>query len=297
MLESLHFLLTYNCNLQCRHCFLHCGPRAGGTFTLEQVSAVLDQALELGSIRSVCFEGGEPTLDFPLLLAALDQARQRGLGGGIVTNAHWAGSVANAKSVLAPLKEVGLNSITLSDDALHYGSGQGSHRHHVEEAARELGMKAGTICVESPVVRTDADGTTHLGGGVMFRGRAAHELVGDLPRRPWQSLDRCTHEKLDSSSRVHLDCFGNVHLCQGLCMGNLWQRPLKQLVADYRPQEHPIVGPLLRGGPAQLVREHRLSPEAGYVDECHLCYQARRALRARFPELLAPAQVYGIHGD
>ena len=34
-----------------------------------------------------------------------------------------------------------------------------------------------------------------------------------------------------------------------------------------------------------------------YVDACHLCYEARCALRERFPEHLAPLYVYGAESS
>jgi hypothetical protein len=37
-----------------------------------------------------------------------------------------------------------------------------------------------------------------------------------------------------------------------------------------------------------------VSHEESYADACHLCYQARCALRARFPEILTPDQMYGV---
>jgi hypothetical protein len=52
--------------------------------------------------------------------------------------------------------------------------------------------------------------------------------------------------------------------------------------------------PLLRGGPAALARAFRLRPADGYVDECHMCYEMRRALRNRLPDLLGPDQMYGV---
>jgi hypothetical protein len=45
---------------------------------------------------------------------------------------------------------------------------------------------------------------------------------------------------------------------------------------------------------AELVKAHDLAREDGYVDACHLCYEARSALRERFPELLGPPTVYGV---
>jgi hypothetical protein len=77
-------------------------------------------------------------------------------------------------------------------------------------------------------------------------------------------------------------------------MGNIWQTPLVTMVPGYTPQAHPIVGPLLRGGPAQLIREYDVAREDGYVNACHACYMTRRALLDRFPTLLAPRQMYGV---
>ena len=67
------------------------------------------------------------------------------------------------------------------------------------------------------------------------------------------------------------------------------------LVRAYKPEEHPIVGPLLRGGPAELARAYGVPHEEGYVDECHFCYVVRKALLSRFPEYLAPRQIYGLN--
>lgn len=292
MLESIHFLLSYTCNFECDHCFLYSRPGAGGTFRIEQITQILDQAKAVPSMKSVCFEGGEPMLYYPLLLEAIRESVARGFGAGIVTNAYWATSVEDAVLWLKPLHDLGVSRITMSDDSLHYGDGAGTRKSRVEAAAGQLGMGAGVISVEPPCIRPSETGDI-VGGGVMFRGRAADKLTAGLPRKPWDSFGRCSHEKLDDFSRVHVDCFGNVHLCQGLCLGNLWQTPLADLLAQYDPTKHPIVAPLLRGGPAQLVREHDVPHADTYVDECHLCFEARRALMSKFPAILTPPQVFG----
>ena len=76
-------------------------------------------------------------------------------------------------------------------------------------------------------------------------------------------------------------------------MGNLWQRPLKEIVANYVPSAHPVIGPLLEGGPVALAERYDLPHEETYADACHMCYLTREALRARFPEFLAPDEMYG----
>ena len=96
---------------------------------------------------------------------------------------------------------------------------------------------------------------------------------------------------------MHVDAWGNLHVCQGIVIGNLLQRSLAEIVREYEPDAHPIVGPLLAGGPAELAERYGLPRMQGYADACHLCYSARCALRNRFPELLAPDQMYGVFRD
>ncbi len=299
MLTGVHFLLTYQCNIGCDHCFLYCGPHAEGTFTLAQIERVLQELPALGTVESVCFEGGEPFLHPALLLAGVERARMHGFKVGIVTNASWATSDEDAERQLRPLVAAGLGSITVSDDALHFGEITPTPAQCAMAAAQHLGMPSSAICIERPTVTrptheaTGEKGEPVVSGGVMFRGRAAELLATGLPRRLWEVFDECPHENLRSPKRVHLDPFGHVHLCQGLLMGNMWETPFAELVRAYDAETHPIAGPLVRGGPAELARTYGVAQGGAYVDACHLCYTARRALLDRFPRYLAPKQVYG----
>jgi hypothetical protein len=76
-------------------------------------------------------------------------------------------------------------------------------------------------------------------------------------------------------------------------MGNVFKTSLKEMCEAYEPDGHPVIGPLLTGGPAELVRRYDLSHEASYADACHLCFEARQVLRDRFPDILTPDQMYG----
>ena len=131
----------------------------------------------------------------------------------------------------------------------------------------------------------------------MFRGRAAEKLAEGMPTKPWTSFAACTSEDLRNPARVHVDAYGNVHLCQGLLMGNMWKTPLSELVAGYDPDAHPVVGPLLAGGPTRLAEAASVEHEAEYISACHLCYSVRKALLGRFPCELGPRQVYGLAPD
>ena len=298
-LNSLHVLLTYQCNYECEHCFVWGSPRQSGVFTLAQLDNVFRQALAVPTISEFYLEGGETFIYYPIMVKAIWHAHDLGFTTGIVTNGYWAKRVADALVWLRPLRDAGLDHVAISYDRLHGNPDESPDDHPGLEAARQLGLNASLITVDPPTTFRDPavaePGEPLSGGGVMYRGRAAALLTEGLPRRPWQSFTQCPYESLADPGRVHLDPFGNLHLCQGLVMGNVWERPLAQIIADYDPQTHPIVGPLLEGGPAQLVRQYNLAHEAGYVDACHLCYNARAALRAEFPQHLAPDQMYGVY--
>ena len=86
---------------------------------------------------------------------------------------------------------------------------------------------------------------------------------------------------------------GNLHLCQGIVIGNIGRTPLREICSTWDPASDPVVGPLLAGGPAGLAATCGGPGADEYADACHLCYEVRRAARDRFPETLLPDQVYG----
>jgi hypothetical protein len=300
MLTGIHFILTYRCNLECDHCFLYCSPWSEGTFTSGQISDVLDEAQTIGTVEWIFFEGGEPFLYFPTLVEGVRRASARGFKVGVVTNAYGAVSEEDAQLWLKPLVSAGLVYLSVSNDAFHYGDAAAhSPAATTVDVATQLGIDTSPICIEPPTVTADAGaadgkGEPVVGGGAKFRGRAVEKLTQDLPVRPWEKMRECPYEALRSPTRVHVDPFGHVHICQGISMGNMWQTPLSELVAGYDPQAHAICGPLIKGGPAELAKASGMTPDAGCVDECHFCYTTRKALIDTYPEILAPRQVYGL---
>ena len=157
MLTGIHFLLTLNCNFECEHCFLFSKPGAGGTFTIGRLKEALRDVSGLGTIEGVCFEGGEPTLYYPVMLEGIRLARELGFTAGIVTNAYWALSEEDAEVWLAPLAEAGLSKVSTSDDELHYGEEAGVRAARVLAAAERLGLGASVLSSGKPVVERDED--------------------------------------------------------------------------------------------------------------------------------------------
>jgi len=294
-LTGLHLLMTYQCNYECDHCFVWGSPSQAGTMTLRDVRHILREALDVGTVTGIYFEGGEPFLYYGAMLAGIREAAAAGLKVGIVTNAYWATSEEDALEWLRPMAGL-IVDLTISSDLYHADEMLSRMARAACAAAEQLGIPADVLSVACPEALNAARVTGQLPpgeSGVMFRGRAARVLASRVPGQPWQQFRSCPHEDLREPGRVHVDALGNLHICHGLVVGNLYQRPLRDICRDYQPDTHPIAGPLLRQGPAGLVEEYGLPHEETYADACHLCDQARRALRGRFPDILGPDQMYG----
>ncbi len=294
-LTGLHLLLTYQCTFECDHCFVWGGPFQTGTMTLETVDRILAEAELLGTIEWIYFEGGEAFLYYAVLKSGILRAKAQGFKVGIVTNAYWANSEYDALEWLRPVAG-SIDDLSISSDGYHGSSDSYKNSETARAVARQLDIPVNFISIAEPEASDVAGAAGTLPPGesaVLYRGRAAELLASRVPSTPWQQFTVCPWEDLRHPQRVHVDPFGHLHICQGISIGNLLERPLTEIMADFRPDEHPIVGPLLDGGPAEIVRRYKLAHEDGYADHCHLCYESRRALRSRFPDVLAPDQMYG----
>ena len=297
-MKELDLLLTYKCNMECDHCFVFGSPDAKGVMKISDIREILSEAQKVRTIEWICFEGGEPVLYYPILLWGLREAKKLGFKTAFITNAYWATSVEDAKEWLKPISEIGVSDAVISEDEFHYGKEEENLAKHAFQAAQDLGLPASSISIEQP--KKDLTGKNWKGepvreGAVLFKGRPAEKLTEGLPRRPWQELDKCLDEDFSNQKRVHIDPFGYVHVCQGITIGNMKKTALHLLFEQFDPYEHPVCGPILKGGPAELARRYHVDHEEGYVDECHLCYSARVKLRKMFPDILAPDQIYGLY--
>ncbi|MDH3944925.1 MAG: hypothetical protein OEV06_12595 [Anaerolineae bacterium] len=295
-LTGLHLLLTYQCTMECDHCFVWGSPWQTGTMTIADIENILAQAKELGTIEWIYFEGGEPFLFYATLLNGVKKANALGFKVGLVTNGYWALSEADAHTWLSPFSGL-IQDLTISQDDYHRSAEGSQYAAHIKKAAQDLDIPLGVIHIAQPEAR-DAEtsfGQLPLGeSAIMYRGRAAEKLSDHAQPSPWDQFGECPYENLADPGRVHVDPFGHLHLCQGISMGSMFERPLVELCKQYEPETHPIAGPLLAGGPAQLAEDYSVPHKDAYADACHLCYQARAALREDFPHILAPDQMYAV---
>lgn len=294
-ITGLHFLLTYQCIYECDHCFVWGSPRQTGVMSTEQVQNYLRQARDTKTVDWIYFEGGEPFLYYPVLMRGVQLATSMGFHVGIVTNAFWAINKNDALTWLKPFADM-VEDLSISCDQYHDCNEENALAQNALSAAEQLNIPVGLIKIAQPEQLQAENREGQLPEGesqVMFRGRAASKLADRFGHKPWSEFDSCVSEDLREPGRVHVDPFGNIHICQGIVIGNLTEKSLQNICDEYKPDTHPIVGPLLAGGPAGLVKHYGLPHQKSYADACHLCYEARASLRERYPAVLAPPNMYG----
>lgn len=291
--SCIHLLLSFQCSRECDHCFVWGSPFQRGTMTGETVKNVLDQAKDIGHVARISFGGGEPFLHYPVLLSSVRMAARLGFRIGVTTNAYWASCESDCAEWLGPLADL-IEDLTISSDWYHWESDLKQHVRNACVVARDLGIAVRVRSVVFPGCMDDERDPQIVESPVEYRGRASVELAPEAPQVSWLEFKSCKCSDLRDPEQVQVDPYGNVHVCEGVTVGNLLQRPLREICESYEPDIHPVVGPLIEGGPVELVLRYGLDHKMYYADACHACYDARLALRGRFPEILAPDQLYGV---
>jgi MoaA/NifB/PqqE/SkfB family radical SAM enzyme len=296
-LKGVHFLLTYRCDLECDHCFVWGSPKAKGVLTIKQVMNILAEAKKLETVNYVAIEGGEPFLYYPIMVKTVREAVNLGFHVAVLSNCFWATCPEDAVEWLLPIAEAKNIELSLSSDLYHGETWEIEEVKNAVKAAKTLNIKAGVIAVKHPNIEAycpkEIEGAKVDSWELMYKGRAFSKLIEKASKKPWREFTKCPYENFLKQERVHVDPFGYVHACQGISIGNAWQKPFSKIIEEYNPSENPILEPLIRGGPAALVDKFTLPCEETYADACHLCSAARLILRDRYPDILAPDQMYG----
>ena len=296
-LEGIHFLLTYRCDLECDHCFVWGSPKSKGVFTLNEIRNILKEARKLGTVRYVSIEGGEPFLYYPIMIKAIKEAVKLGFHVEVLSNCYWAVCPEDAVEWLMPIAEAKDCELSLSSDLHHGESWEIEEVKNAVKAANDLNIKAEILAIKYPKAKalcpSEIEGAKVGLYELMYKGRAASKLAQEADKKSWREFTECPYEDLANPERVHVDPLGYVHVCQGISIGNAWQKPFSRIIEGYNPYENPILEPLIRGGPVALVEKFGLSHNEFYADACHLCYAARCMLRKKHPDTLVPDQMYG----
>ncbi len=273
--------------------------------------------------RGIHLAGGEPFLNFDLLLFAVSKTQELGLFLEYVeTNGGWAIDEERGREQLRLLKEAGLERILISVSPFHAETIPLKVSLKAIEIAQSI-LGPENVIVYLPqfidiISRFDREHPVKLsdylkrfgrhqtgriffkGYGLISGGRAGILLGGLVEQHPLHHFagQNCLQEII-FSRHAHFDPYRNYIplFCGGLSLGRF--DDLYHFVRNFDGEDRPLIKILLESGPYGLAKmamnDYGFEPqEKGYVGKCHLCVEVRRHLVAQganFPDL-APQAFY-----
>ncbi len=317
-ISPLNFLISYKCTNECKHCSLQASPKQDdAVMELGDIRRYLEDVTSNYIIDEVDFFGGEPLLHFNLLVDLIEEAKRFGIPKiGLPTNGFWGKNDRVAKKYAQKLKEAGLTRMGFSIDAFHeefipLDVVRGAIRATLEAGIEWVGLVVKYIGSEneknifndrtgeiSDVFSKEFDSCQLIKAEICVTGRAANQLVNYYSLETLASPalgQRCQNIRIPI---FMVDPHGWVHIqsCHGICIGNAKEKSLAEIIGDFDPRRHPIIGKLVaKGGPKNLLEvaiEKGYEPQQGYADKCHLCFCLRKYLRPFYPNILEPSNIY-----
>jgi len=308
-------LLSYKCTTACKHCMYACSKKwEGDWIKKDDLEKILDQlagriepcAGRIGINCGLHFTGGEPFMNFRLLLKAVKIASELGIPSLFVeTNCFWCKNDGVTEKRFDELKDSGLDGILISVNPFIAESVPFERTERCIKLSREifgnnvivyqeifyhLFKKMGlrdTLPFEKAIPALRYAELLPMGRlpyklGHLFRKYPAEVFFGQS----------CRNE-LIRSWHIHIDNYCNFvpGYCGGITLGDA--RDLESLkLVDL--EEKPILKALLTDLKQlfELGKKFGYS-EGSYISKCHLCVDVRRhlAMNADFEEL-KPLEFY-----
>lgn len=299
MVTRLNILLTYNCSLKCKHCYVYSDQKAPGKISLSEISHFLNDGRKMGGIEWVYFGGGEPFTQYPLLLKAVQRARKLDFRVGVETNGYFARTEEAAQRMLRPLAAMGVEDLRVSNDAVHYLKPWNSPASRAIAAAHDLGIPTTLVQVYPPGTKDSKPYTSPYAERVdelrfMYAGRAVETYADQKAGIHWSELTACPRGDLSNPERLFIDTYGYVQICPGIAIGNACHEPLNRILMNFDARSLSILGTLIAQGPAGLIERSSLPEDSKFFDACHGCFLARKQMIDSYPDELGPRLVYGF---
>jgi MoaA/NifB/PqqE/SkfB family radical SAM enzyme len=308
---DLTLMLHYKCNFRCRDCLIGDKLDSGLALDFDQAKHIIDQAAELRTIRAVALAGGEPFLNYKLMLqiAEYTWANYR-CGISVSTNCSWAKSPEFAYARLKPLRDCGMRWMLASWDSFHAEFGNLDSVVNAIGAAQRLEILVSLQnittndsfrnqeirkLIES---RVDADKIDWVENSVVPVGLGETGILDEeqtfLPELPIGDCNAGTVMNIETNGEVK-PCCGAAFMNPYLSLGNVFKEPLKEIVerASADPRINAVIahqGPGLYFKVLEEAGRKDLIPRQ-FSSSCDACnrvlnnFEARSVIDSKLKEM------------
>lgn len=327
---SAGILLSYECTSECKHCMYACSPKWKEDWMsikdLEQVSRQLATKInkryplsfkKIGINYGLHFTGGEPFLNFKLLLKAVKIANELKIPATFVeTNCFWCMNNEVAREKLTQLKDKGLHGVLMSvnpfilehvpfertERAVRisrevFGENVIIYQEFFYHQFKKFSFKD-TLSFEDYLQKAGMESLYHV--ELIPMGRAPYKLEYLYTKYPAKEFfGKSCKEELTRPWHVHVDNYCNYvsGYCAGISLGDA--RNLDSICREgVDLDDHPIIKALV----TDIQELYELAAREfnykelprGYTSRCHLCVDARKHIARQTDEFkeLQPNEFY-----
>ena len=307
-------MLSYKCPAECRHCMYACSPQwSGDWITVDQLEQSLPrlakeimpspsgpQSMSLN--HGLHFSGGEPFLNFKLLLEAVEIAEALNIPSTFVeTNCYWCKTEERTRERLELLKEKGLKGIMISVNPFYaeyvpfertdrcirislevFGQNVMVYQLEYYRQFKQLGI-TGRLSIDEYLKQAGEQSLTER-VELFLMGRAADRLKSMYPGYPAKRFlsAPCLPDFLRGWHN-HFDNYGNFMpgYCGGISLGSWFEldRLVKEGIdLDNRPVLKYLINEDMQGLLNFAKDRGYQDLTEGYVSKCHLCLDIRKFL-------------------
>jgi hypothetical protein len=311
-------LLSHKCNARCSQCMYACSPKWEADWISQaDLETMLNQLAKtiLPSVygpeqidlsHGLHFTGGEPFLNFDLLVQAVEIAEKSGIPSTFVeTNGYWAKNEDITREKLTILKEKGLKGMMVSINPFYleyipfertdmaikigyeiFGESMIPYQFEYYQKFKQWGIK-GTLSFDEYVNQSGLGDITD-NAEFFLNGRAPfvmdQKIPGYYPKYAPEALCMlpCSPDFLRSWHN-HFDNYGNYMpgFCGGISLGDC--RELDKLITEgIEVPDESVLSLIIKNhflGLLKLAKDlgYQVS-ESGYFSKCHLCTDIRKHL-------------------
>ncbi|MEM2146971.1 MAG: radical SAM protein [Candidatus Jordarchaeaceae archaeon] len=325
---SAGIILSYKCNSECKHCMYACSPLwRADWLAREDIRLILRQLTprikpsphgpeSIGVNYGLHFTGGEPFLNYDLLLDAVKIANDFGIPSTFVeTNCFWCVDDKQVSEKLIALKQAGLKGILISvnpfileqvpfervERAIRisekvFGENTIIYQEIYYRRFKKLGIK-GTLALDQ-YLKIDEWALRY--SELLPMGRACYKLKHLFMKRPAKTFfnESCISE-LTRNWHIHIDNYFNymTGYCGGISLGdakNLDALTRKGIDLEDKPVLRTLVTSIGSLYEFAVKEFNYRENEGGYVSKCHLCIDIRRHIVQQTSEFkeLQPKELY-----
>lgn len=308
--NRVEFVVTKNCNSRCKHCSVIASDTiVDNSFVdIDKLFSAIEKLVQMFNISSAMIYGGEPLLFPQITFDLLSYFKEKGVSKReLITNGYISQNELKISKVTKMLIEASVTKILLSVDAFHQeyipqncvelfiknilNSGfknillhpawlvskndNNYYNKQTENILNDLMSKFPIHVSNGNVITPAGYSRKHLAKYYKQIDLDLHQICGEVPYT----------NSLTNIRNLRFLPNGNINICRGICIGNIFVDDIETILIRYTPYTNPVTALLLSGGVKKLV-EHlngsiqKINPSE-YYGVCDLCAECIKLIEQK----------------